>query len=121
MKKYVLTSTALLFVMLISLTTTHATTHITTVSNAAVQDAVPKQMAKVVAVDTAKSELAVKDEKGAEKTLSISATTKITKEGKEIALTEIKAGDRVMYELESASDPPVAKLLLVMATKPAKP
>ena len=120
MKKYVLTSTALLFVMLIGLTTTHATTHMATISKAA-QDAVPKQMAKVVAVDTAKSELAVNDEKGAEKTLSISANTKITKDGKDIMLTEVKAGDRVMYELESASDPPVAKMLLVMATKPAKP
>jgi hypothetical protein len=116
MKKYVRTSSALLFAMLICLTTTHATTHTTTA-----QDAPPKQMAKVVTVDTAKSELAVKDEKGMEKTMSIAPTTKITKEGKDITLAEIKTGDRVMYELDATSDPPVAKSLLVMSVKSAKP
>lgn len=121
MKKYVLTSAALFLATLICLTTTHATTHTAIINGAASQDAPPKQMAKVVAVDTAKSELAVKDEKGAEKTLSIGPATKITKDGKDIALTDVKAGDRVMYELDAASDPPVAKSLLVMSMKSAKP
>lgn len=116
MKKYVMTMASLLVTMAICLTTSHAITH-----RSVSQDAPPKQMGKVVAVDTAKSELALKDERGAEKTLSISPTTKITKDGKEIALTDLKAGDSVMYELESASDPPVAKMLLVMSMKSAKP
>lgn len=121
MKKYVLTSAALCLAMLICLTTTHAITHTATTSRAASQDAPPKQMAKVLAVDTAKSELAVKDEKGTEKTLSIGPTTKITKDGKDIALREVMTGDRVMYELDAASDPPVAKSLLVMSMKSARP
>lgn len=124
MKKYVITSSALLLAMLICLTTSHATTHIQSIikKTASSQDAPPKgMMGKVVAVDTAKNELAVKDEKGTEKTMSVAPTTKITKEGKDIALSDIKAGDRVMYELDSASDPPVAKSLLVMSVKPARP
>lgn len=124
MKKYVITSSALLLAMLICLTTSHATTHIQSIikTTASSQDAPPKgAMGKVVAVDTAKNELAVKDEKGTEKTMSVAPTTKITKEGKDIALSDIKAGDRVMYELDSASDPPVAKSLLVMSVKPARP
>lgn len=121
MKKYVITSSALLLAMLICLTTSHATTHIQSIASSQ-QDAPPKgQMGKVVAVDTAKSELAVKDEKGTEKTMSIAPTTKITKEGKDIALSDIKAGDRVMYELDAASDPPIAKSLLVMSVKSARP
>ena len=116
MKQYVITMAALLVAVVICLTASHAMTPRLTS-----QDVPPKQMGKVVAVDTTKSELAVKDEKGAEKTLSISPTTKITKEGKDIALTEIKAGDRVMYEVDSSADPPVAKSLLVMSMKAAKP
>lgn len=120
MKKYMLTTSALLLAVMICLTTSRATTN--TQAPSASQDAPSNgQMGKVVAIDTAKSELAVKDEKGAEKTLSISPTTKITKDGKDIALTEVKAGDRVMYELDAASEPPVAKSLLVMSMKPAKP
>ncbi len=79
------------------------------------------QAGKVVAIDTAKNELAVKDEKGAEKTMAVSPDTKIMKEGKEIALADVKAGDRVLYELDGASDPPVAKSLMIMSAKSAKP
>lgn len=123
MKKYIMTSSALLMAMLICLTASHATTHMTTIKTGlAAQDSPPKgQMAKVVAVDTAKNEVAVTDEKGSQKTMSVSPTTKITKDGKDIALADIKAGDRVMYELDSASEPPVAKSLLVVSMKPAKP
>jgi hypothetical protein len=123
MKKYFMTGSALLMAMLICLTASHATTHITTMKTGmASQDAPSKgHMAKVVAVDTAKNEVAVTDDKGAEKTMSVGPTTKITKDGKDIALSDIKAGDRVMYELDSASEPPVAKSLSVVSMKPAKP
>ena len=92
-------------------------------ANSAVgQDGAMKAEAgKVVAIDTAKNELAVKDEKGAEKTMAVSPDTKIMKEGKEIALAEVKAGDRVIYELDGSSNPPVAKSLMVMSAKPGKP
>jgi hypothetical protein len=83
--------------------------------------AMKAQAGKVVAIDTAKNELAVKDEKGAEKVMAVSPDTKILKEGKEIALADVKAGDRVIYELDGASDPPVAKSLTIMSAKPAKP
>ena len=122
MKKYILTTSALLLAVMICLTTSRATTNTqATQAPSASQDAPKGQMGKVVAIDTAKSELAVKDEKGAEKTMTIGPTTKITKDGKDIALTDVKAGDRVMYELDAASEPPVAKSLLVMSMKPAKP
>lgn len=120
MKNYVLTLSALLLAGAICLTTTY--TKATLAAGAVAQDAPHKgQMAKVVAVDTAKNELAVKDEKGEEKTMAVGPTTKITKEGKDIALSDIKSGDRVMYELDAASNPPVVTSLLVMGMKPAKP
>ena len=91
-------------------------------SFAVAQDAAMKaQAGKVVAIDTAKNELAVKDEKGTEKTMAVSPDTKIMKEGKEIALADVKAGDRVIYELDGSSDPPVAKSLMIMSPKSAKP
>ena len=130
MKKYVITSAALLMAVLICLTTSHAltTSHERTHTppmmsvGAAIQDAPPQgQRGKVLAVDMTKNELAVKDEKGSEKTMSVSPTTRITKDGKDIALSDVKAGDRVMYELDAASDPPVAKSLLVISMKSAKP
>lgn len=120
MKNYVLTLSALLLAGAICLTTTYS--QATLAAGAVAQDAPHKgHMAKVVAVDTAKSELAVKDEKGEEKTMAVGPTTKITKEGKDIALSDIKSGDRVMYELDAASNPPVVTSLLVMGMKPAKP
>ena len=86
------------------------------------QDAAMKaQAGKVVAIDTAKNELAVKDEKGSEKTMAVSPNTKIMKEGKEIALADVKAGDRIIYELDGSSNPPVAKTLMIMSPKSAKP
>ncbi|HEX4946802.1 MAG TPA: hypothetical protein VFZ34_09070 [Blastocatellia bacterium] len=123
MKKYLVTGAALSLAMLISLTTSHATTHKQATATAldAQEASSPGQMGKVVTVDTAKNEVSVKDDKGAEKTMSISPTTKITKDGKDIALSDLKAGDRVVYELDSASNPPVAKSLVVMPAKPAKP
>ncbi len=83
--------------------------------------AIKAQAGKVVAIDTAKNELAVKDEKGTEKTMAVSPDTKIMKEGKEIALADVKAGDRIIYELDGSSNPPVAKSLMIMSPKSAKP
>ena len=91
-------------------------------TSAVIQDGAMKAHAgKVVAVDTAKNELAVKDDKGAEKMMAVSPDTKIMKEGKEVALADVKTGDQVMYELDSSSNPPVAKSLTIMSAKSAKP
>jgi hypothetical protein len=120
MKKYTITLWALLLTAAFFLTNAQA--QLMATANAVVQEAAAKaQMGKVVAVDTAKNELAVKDEKGVEKTMAVSPNTKITKEGKEIALSEIKAGDRVLYEMDASADSPVAKSLTVLSMKAAKP
>src|SRR5437870_5457257 len=55
---------------------------------------------KVMSVDTAKSEIAIKDDKGVNQTLRVSSDTKITKNGREITLAEIKADDRVLFEYD---------------------
>jgi hypothetical protein len=73
---------------------------------------------KVVSVDAAKNELKVKDDKGAEKTITVTASTKITKGGKDVTLADLKAGDRVMYELDASASTPVAKMLMIMTGKP---
>jgi hypothetical protein len=83
--------------------------------------AMKAQAGKVVSVDTAKNELAIKDEKGNDKTLRISSATKITKDGKEITLADVKAGDRVLYEYDGAADNPTIKSVVIMSAKTAKP
>lgn len=112
MKKYVLTFVSLLIVMafIVSAQASY--------DQAAQQPAAKSESGKVVSVDATKNELKVKDDKGAEKTITVTADTKITKGGKDVALADLKTGDRVMYELDASASTPVAKMLMVMTGKP---
>lgn len=113
MKKYVLTFVSAMLVMA-CLVSAQA-------SQVSQEPAAKSESGKVLAVDVAKNEFKVKDDKGIEKSISVTADTKITKEGKDVSLAELKTGDRVMYELDSSANPPVAKMLMVMSAKPGKP
>ena len=72
---------------------------------------------EVVSVDAAKSEVAVKDDTGAEVRLATNKSTKVTKEGKAAALTDLKPGDKVTCEAEEASGGWLAKSIKVSSVK----
>lgn len=79
------------------------------------QDAPAKsQGGKVVSVDASKNVIAIKDETGADKTLQVAATTKITRGGKDISLADIKAGDKVSYMLDEGGETAPVKAISVM-------
>jgi hypothetical protein len=83
---------------------------------------VPKDPPKVlsgnvVSVDAAKNIIVIKDAAGAEFNLLVSASTKITREGKGIGLAEIKAGDSISSECEDSSGDCKAKSVSVKAPK----
>lgn len=118
MKKYALTLVSMMMVMACFVSVqTRGNAWLTQASQ---EPAAKSGAGKVVAVDAAKNQLKVKDDKGAEKSISVTADTKITKEGKDVALAELKTGDRVMYELDGSADTPVAKMLTIMSGTPGK-
>jgi hypothetical protein len=79
------------------------------------QDAPAKnQSGKVVSVDASKNVIAIKDETGADKTIQVGATTKITRGGKDISLADIKAGDMVSYLLDEGGETAPVKSISVM-------
>lgn len=75
------------------------------------------QQAKVVNVDTAKNEISVKDMSGKEWSMRINTSTKITKDGKDITLADIKAGDTLTYQMEGSGDSAWAKSIVVSSTR----
>jgi hypothetical protein len=106
MKKFVLVCSVLLFAVSVTLAAQNA----------------PKNPPKVltgdvVSVDAAKNLIVIKDAGGAEMTLLISSSTTITREGKGIALAEIKAGDSISSECEDSSGGCKAKSVHVKAAK----
>ncbi|MGH9841846.1 MAG: hypothetical protein ACREEM_24080, partial [Blastocatellia bacterium] len=114
MKKiYTIALCVMLFAAMVVMSATSAAAQ--TASTTTAQDSGAKaHQGNVVTVDASKNELSVKDSKGAEKSLLVSSTAKITKEGKEITLADIKAGDRVVYELDASAEKPTAKSIVVM-------
>ncbi len=116
MKRYSNALSTLLLAAAVVISVAFATAQNTAVS--AAQDPAGKALqGKVVAVDAAKNEIALKDDQGNDLTLQVSSSTKITRAGKEIKLAEIKAGDRVFYELEAGADNPTAKSITVAPSK----
>jgi Cu/Ag efflux protein CusF len=69
---------------------------------------------KVSSVDESSGELKIKDDQGAEKTLQVSPSTKISKGGKEIKLSELKPGDEVQCVVEGEDDSPSVKEIEVV-------
>jgi ABC-type Fe3+-hydroxamate transport system substrate-binding protein len=68
---------------------------------------------EVVSVDATKNEIVVKNEEGAETKLLVSKSTKITKDGKDATLGDVKGGDKLTSECEASSDGCKAKSIQV--------
>jgi hypothetical protein len=76
------------------------------------------QTGEVASIDTAKNEIVIKDEAGAEVHLLIATSTKITRAGKAITLGDVKVGDKVACECEESPDGCKAKSVSVIPTEP---
>jgi hypothetical protein len=68
---------------------------------------------EVVSVDTAKNEVVIKDETGGEVRLMVHKATKVTKEGKTIALADLKPSEKVICEAEESAGSWAAKSIRV--------
>lgn len=112
MKKLVLAFSAVLFTALLGLA---ALTSDQTVS-AATQ--VTKTVSgEVVSVDLVKNEVVVKEKDGKEVRLQTDSTTKVIRQGKEIALAEVKATQKITAEYEEVTGSYLAKSIRVTAGK----
>jgi hypothetical protein len=81
------------------------------------QQAAKRATAKVVSVDAARNAIEIKDQTGANVTMTVSPQAKITKDGKDVALTDIKANDTVSVEWEDEGGRMTAKSLTVVSGK----
>jgi hypothetical protein len=84
------------------------------------QAAATSQTGDVVSIDKAKNEIVIKDNTGAEIHFLVNASTKFTKEGKTIALTDLKTGDRIMVECEASSDGACTLKTVTVVKKPSE-
>ena len=78
------------------------------------------QAGEVVSVDPAKNEIVIKDDAGTEIHLLVGASTKITREGKDITLGDLKAGDKISGECEQTPDGCKAKSITVVPKPPSQ-
>jgi ABC-type Fe3+-hydroxamate transport system substrate-binding protein len=75
---------------------------------------VKAQTGEVVSLDATKNEIVIKDDAGAEVRLLISTSTKISRDGKAIAIGDVKVGDKVTTECETSADGCKAKSITVI-------
>jgi hypothetical protein len=73
--------------------------------------------AKVVAVDATRNAIELKDQTGSNVSLAVSPTAKITKDGKDISLSDIKADDTVSVEWQEEGGKMMATSLTVASGK----
>jgi hypothetical protein len=112
MKKFIFAFSLVLF--LASLGLASATRY---QSASSAQKAAKTVSGEVVSVDTAKSELVVKDETGGEVRLLVSKGARVTKEGKAISLADVKPSEKVICEAEESSGSWTAKSVRVSSVK----
>jgi Cu/Ag efflux protein CusF len=86
-------------------------------STSSAQKAVKTVSGEVVSVDSTKHEIVIKDDAGAELRLMCSKSTKVTREGKTIALADVKPADKVTCEAEESSGSWIAKSIRVGSMK----
>jgi len=76
------------------------------------------QSGEVVSVDRARNEITIKDEAGTEAHLLVSSSTRVTRSGRPISFTDVKAGDKVTSECEASADGCKAKSVVVTSPAP---
>jgi Cu/Ag efflux protein CusF len=85
------------------------------------QQAAKRATAKVVSVDASRNAIEIKDQAGSNVTMAVSPTAKITKDGKDVTLNDIKPDDTVSVEWEDEGGKMTAKSVTVVSGKGRKP
>ena len=85
------------------------------------QQQAKRATAKVVSVDASKNAIEIQDQTGANVSLAVSPTARITKDGKDVSLTDIKADDTVSVEWQEEGGKMMATSLSVVSGKGKKP
>lgn len=85
------------------------------------QQAAKRATAKVVSVDASRNAIEIKDQTGSNVSLNVSPQARITKDGKDIALTDIKADDTVAVEWQEEGGRMMATALTVVSGKSRRP
>ena len=75
---------------------------------------------QIVSVDAVKNVVTVKGEDEKDQTLTLNQAVKITKDGRDITLAEIKAGERIFYLMDGPQDNQTVKSITVLVAKTAK-
>src|SRR5262245_19784139 len=112
MKKCMFAFSLIVFVASLGLATTTQNK-----SGSSVQKAMKTVNGEVVPVDSAKNEVVIKDEAGAEVRLMTNKSTKVTKEGKAISLVEVKPSAKLTCEAEEATGGWLEKSIQVSTAK----
>ena len=73
---------------------------------------------EVISIDATKNEIVVKDENDAELHLLIGTSTKITRDGKTLAIADVKAGDKLLIDCEGSAEGCKAKSIQVAVPPP---
>ena len=74
-----------------------------------------KQIGEVTSVDPASHQIVIKSDAGTEVTLIVNEATKITKDGKTVALADVKTGDQLTSECEESDSGCNAKTIQIKA------
>jgi hypothetical protein len=114
MKKCLLAISLILSMATLGLATTAQQSSASTDST---QKAKKTVSGEVASVDSAKNELVVKDDTGAEIRLMIDKSTKVTKEGKPIKIAEVQPAEKVVCDAEETANGWLAKSIQVSAVK----
>jgi Cu/Ag efflux protein CusF len=85
------------------------------------QQQAKRATAKVVSVDASRNVIEIKDQTGANVSMAVSPQAKITKDGKDVTLNDIKADDTVSVDWEEEGGRMTAKSVTVVSGKGRKP
>jgi hypothetical protein len=88
------------------------------VDKSAEKAAAKARAGEVISIDASKNEIVVKDENDAELHLLISVSTKITRDGKTLAIADVKAGDKLLIDCEDSAEGCKAKSIQVAVPPP---
>lgn len=77
--------------------------------------------AKVVAVDASRNAIEIQDQTGSNVSMAVSPQARITKDGKEVSLSDIKAEDTVSVEWQEEGGKMMATSLNVVSGKSRRP
>ena len=111
MKKYVFAFSLILFIA------TLGWAQAAQRAEANAQKATKTVSGEVISIDLAKNEVLLKDATGKEVRLLTDSSTKVLKEGKEIALAEVKTNQKITSDYEETSGGFVARSIRVTAGK----